>query len=811
MNKSALIERLVRLGATDVPGTPRLLMKQRSPQELAALQQGVTDAFQRFEEPAKKAVHGILDKVPHEKAKSVLKRGASTLIENPEMLPISALPIPGASVAYLAGKKGLERGLDRIAPLPKLAFSTNAFSGPMNPVIESGASFQPGFKVPSLKAPVQQKIATKEEKQRFSDLQRAELAGGGLLALNALHAPEAAQDLVGAVRFHHGTRAHAAENILRSGLDPSLGGLPSSGGAISTHTPEARAAAFDNNPLLKITTSPKQLEKSHREFAERAKGHSFVTTLAQDAEDYAALKPDGKVVSGTLPFEDFHSRFVPDIDHDPFTAFKTKQKIAPEVFHTTVGDIAAQRLKNPKGYTQYLRNNPGRVARGAGKILAPIAGAGLIYHALKKKNQPEEKTAEEFKLQGHTTHQGLGIAIENRKGSVRKGVDKDGKPWRTKMIHPYGYIKGTKGADGEEVDCYVGPVADATHAHVVHQKKEDGSYDEDKVMLGFASEEDARKAYLAHYNTDRFLGPIKSVPMTRFKQMAESGKKLVKIGASAPTRGNFMMASDIPSFKAPSLRAPVEKTSDMLPDYVPSDEGASFKRSKFAAALESLKASGKIRIFNGDHYQSLLDKKKEDPVDRGEIVAEDALPATKEAESAEDKAATKRLAKRVADQIRHAAGLSKCEEKCADISPTQPLGNGGGNPHRMQSWLASPRVNSLAAPLNKVAEPMGDFAAAYWGGPGAAGRGPVSEAGFRQASDQNGPPSNSLRAPLRKLGSLVPGSATAAKSVGTKPMFSGGPGQSIADIAKPKGLKFGGPLPGANKTTIGGYVPPSLK
>ncbi len=144
----------------------------------------------------------------------------------------------------------------------------------------------------------------------------------------------------------------------------------------------------------------------------------------------------------------------------------------------------------------------------------------------------------EFKLHGHTTHQGLGIAIENRKGSVRSGVDKDGKEWRTVMRHPYGYIKNTKGADGEEVDCYVGPHKTAPHAFVVHQKKHDGSYDEDKVMLGFKSEDHARKAYLKHYDTPKFLGPISSVTMERLKELLASKKKLVKI--SEVTQSAFL-------------------------------------------------------------------------------------------------------------------------------------------------------------------------------------------------------------------------------------------------------------------------------
>lgn len=141
----------------------------------------------------------------------------------------------------------------------------------------------------------------------------------------------------------------------------------------------------------------------------------------------------------------------------------------------------------------------------------------------------------EFKLHGHTTHQGLGIAIENRKGSVRSGVGEGGKPWRTEMKHPYGYIKGTKGADGEEIDCFLGPKKDAEHAFVVHQRKEDGkTHDEDKAMLGFSSLEAARAGYLKHYDDPKFLGPISTVPMARLKELISSGKRIVKLSSIEP-------------------------------------------------------------------------------------------------------------------------------------------------------------------------------------------------------------------------------------------------------------------------------------
>lgn len=364
--------------------------------------------------------------------------------------------------------------------------------------------------------------------------------------------------------------------------------------------------------------------------------------------------------------------------------------------------------------------------------LNPVIESGASYQGrgpINSLRAPIARPKVAFKLQGETDHQGLDIAIENRKGSVRKGVDKDGKPWRTVMKHPYGYIKGTKGADGEEIDCYVGPKKDATHAFVVHQHKDTGKgYDEDKVMLGFGSKEEAEKAYLKHYNDPKFLGPVKEVLMERFKKLVSTGKKLVKISAGAPTRGGFMMASDIPPMKVPGLRTAIEKNSDMLPDYVtfgPSD----FKKSKYA-----------------------------------------------------------------------------------DVSPTRPLGDGGGNPHRMESDIPPFRQPSLAAPLRKLADGDGfDAAAAYYnyGTGGSPGRGPVNEAGFRQSSYLASIPVNSLRAPLvKRATAAAPGAAAAAaKRVGTAPGSLGKKGPSIAQVSKPIG--FGSPIAGALKPNqgVGGFRP----
>lgn len=175
-----------------------------------------------------------------------------------------------------------------------------------------------------------------------------------------------------------------------------------------------------------------------------------------------------------------------------------------------------------------------------------------------------------YKLQGHTSVQGIPIAIENRKGSVRKGTDPDGTPWRTVYKIPYGYIQGTEGKDGEEIDAYVGPHKDAPEVYVIHQHKLDGTgYDEDKVMFGFLSEEEARKAYLAHYNKvgPKLLGPISTIRLDDLKKRLEKRRKHTKLayvtgGSGSGITGNRMAMLDMD-----------EKPERTKPGDVPSMDG----------------------------------------------------------------------------------------------------------------------------------------------------------------------------------------------------------------------------------------------
>lgn len=139
--------------------------------------------------------------------------------------------------------------------------------------------------------------------------------------------------------------------------------------------------------------------------------------------------------------------------------------------------------------------------------------------------------SEKFKLQGEIEFQGLHIMVENRKGSVRRGVSDNGKAWETKMKYPYGYISRTKAADDEHVDCYVGDSRDSEKVYVVHQVDPDTKkYDEDKVMLGFENAKAAKAAYLEHYDSPDFFGSMTEMTVDRLKKSLKEnkGKKLKK-------------------------------------------------------------------------------------------------------------------------------------------------------------------------------------------------------------------------------------------------------------------------------------------
>lgn len=134
---------------------------------------------------------------------------------------------------------------------------------------------------------------------------------------------------------------------------------------------------------------------------------------------------------------------------------------------------------------------------------------------------------------GHIKFGGYDYTIENPKGSTRSGKDANGKEWKVTMHDTYGYIRGKFGKDGDHLDMFINDKADLDNwngdVFVVDQVNPDGSFDEHKVMYGYDSMDDAKKAYLANYSKGwQGLGNITGVSKDEFDKWLDTSKRKLK-------------------------------------------------------------------------------------------------------------------------------------------------------------------------------------------------------------------------------------------------------------------------------------------
>jgi len=138
----------VEWGSADVPRTPRLLMRHRTPVERAALGQRVGESVTKL------------------------------VAENPEIIPMQAVPIPGFTPAYLAAKKGLSMAfkkpvqLEKISaeqtPAPKhIKFLDQHFIGTDR---DRWRSFRAKLKDPGFVSAVKQDTRSDKKLKQFSEM-----------------------------------------------------------------------------------------------------------------------------------------------------------------------------------------------------------------------------------------------------------------------------------------------------------------------------------------------------------------------------------------------------------------------------------------------------------------------------------------------------------------------------------------------------------------------------------------------------------------------------------------------------------------
>ena len=183
----------------------------------------------------------------------------------------------------------------------------------------------------------------------------------------------------------------------------------------------------------------------------------------------------------------------------------------------------AKQFKSHRNYTKEIDGLEKRHGKPIGEILDSLADAAKAVNTDPSEGQKESGNYKK----GHTSVHGLPVCIENPKGSIRSGKNKQGKEWQSTMNAHYGYFKKTIGADGDEIDVFFGSTAEDEKPgiFVISQNDEKGAFDEHKVMFGYADIESAKKAYLGNYDKGwTGLGSIKAVSLNDFKQWLKSGR-----------------------------------------------------------------------------------------------------------------------------------------------------------------------------------------------------------------------------------------------------------------------------------------------
>jgi len=120
---------------------------------------------------------------------------------------------------------------------------------------------------------------------------------------------------------------------------------------------------------------------------------------------------------------------------------------------------------------------------------------------------------------------GLNLVVENPRGTLRTGTDIEGREWASEMPDHYGFIKGYEGADGDDVDCFIGPDLRCGEVYVITQNcPETGEFDEYKCMIGYTSPEHAEETYRQAYSDDwDGYGDMQVMPWDEFQDWLDSG------------------------------------------------------------------------------------------------------------------------------------------------------------------------------------------------------------------------------------------------------------------------------------------------
>lgn len=290
-------------------------------------------------------------------------------------------------------------------------------------------------------------------------------------------------------------------------------------------------------------------QKNPEAYKELVKVAMAVTTKKKFEEDLAKVYQNYHGISGYNNVDDYVEEVVADNLGKFINDFDLAQKFSLRLNHPVLGTIlhAIQKIKSLL-YGDFYKSvdalerivEKAYVDTAKGEVTNSETGEDVSF-SLRLKSAIEETETNPSDAQkesgnykkGHIKFGGYDYTIENPKGSTRSGKDADGKEWKVTMHDTYGYIRGKFGKDGDHLDMFINDKADLDNwngdVFVVDQVNPDGSFDEHKVMYGYDSMDDAKKAYLANYSKGwQGLGNITGASKDEFDKWLDTSNRKLK-------------------------------------------------------------------------------------------------------------------------------------------------------------------------------------------------------------------------------------------------------------------------------------------
>lgn len=245
-----------------------------------------------------------------------------------------------------------------------------------------------------------------------------------------------------------------------------------------------KVVKIDSQYIYIDPTGKKKVAGEHTHTS--AAGETFDVHRLWDATKHLPIE--------SVPLNELHHF----IDRDPASGFNTDQYRDADTAHPIL-------LRASDGSVLDGRHRLAKlVDSGATHALARRVPDTVLYQtklaSTSRYSVPEPeflKYAGEPKRQ--ITIKGIKMKVELEKGDIRRGVNKaTGEAWEKEMHAAYGHIPKTRGHDGETVDIYLKEPGFFGEVYYIKQINKDGTHDEDKLMVGFSSCDEAIECYKKH-------------------------------------------------------------------------------------------------------------------------------------------------------------------------------------------------------------------------------------------------------------------------------------------------------------------------